>query len=82
MNRNTDTHPDTLRLMHLLQMDHAVLSEGLDIDTGHTVTVEHLSFVYDGQPGADPLTQLRTAIDRSITNANRKAITSKTNSDQ
>ncbi len=56
-------HPDTVRLNHLLKMDHSVLAPpGLD----NVPAIESIHFIYDGYPGATKEDSLRAAIDNSI----------------
>ena len=58
-----EPHPDTVRLDHLIKMDHRVLEEPRH--KGEPA-VEHINFIYDACPDAPKGINLRTAIDNSI----------------
>jgi hypothetical protein len=64
-------HPDSVRLDHLITCDHSTLAP-LDDDNPQTGTIESLNFIFEnplGSPGSlSSPAQVRSAIDRSITN--------------
>jgi hypothetical protein len=59
-------HPDTLRLNHLIENDHCLVSATLLDDSGGTGTIEEIHFVFENLSGEVSPEAVRTAIDADI----------------